>query len=48
MSHGFQQQPQDANLGFSKSCATPQHGRKPDAAPAAPRKPRRVEPHPGH
>jgi hypothetical protein len=30
MPQGFQQQPSDRNLNFSRSAPTPQHGAKPD------------------
>jgi hypothetical protein len=48
MTQGFQQQ--DTAIGFCipKSCATPQHGQKPDRKTAQGHAPRAVQPRPGH
>ena len=49
MTRGFQQQDPDPNFCFPKSAATPQHGQPADKTKATPvRRPRTVEPRPGH
>lgn len=48
MSHDLPQQQVMANLAFTKSAATPQHGRKSDAEIAKVKDKRSFQPAPGH
>ena len=49
MTQGFQQQDPSLNFSFLKSAPTPQHGGKADLKKVSPvRRPRSVEPRPGH
>ncbi|HEY9235767.1 MULTISPECIES: hypothetical protein [Phenylobacterium] len=46
--HGFQQQNQTGSFQLPKSAATQQHGEKPTKRITKGKKPRSVEPRPGH
>jgi hypothetical protein len=48
MTHGFQQQSQVGSFTIPKSAATQQHGEKPTKKIAKGKKPRTIEPRPGH
>ena len=48
MTHGFQQQSQTTSFAVPKSAPSPQHGEKATTKASKIRKPRSVEPRPGH
>ena len=47
MTHDLPQQQQTANAAFTRSAATPQHGRKPDETAAKVKDKRSFQPAPG-